>query len=376
LEFLKFEFKRLFSRPFTYIVLFIVPLIFALISSSFFRSFSESDLRIGIYTLDKSPLSKFTVGVIVSLFKGGTIKYVDENYEKELQSGNLNAVVVIPNDFTNSLFAGKKTMLKYIPSPVNTELSAAAYLVFKRMFEDLGGGPFFNPKVLREMYTASNVPAPALVTEKSIDFSQVFATSMIFIITMFIGLLIGAGLITRDKEIGILKQFTLSNFSILNYLIIKFFTTLILSFISGLLVYMYFLLKGFNMSTILVVLFIALNAIFYSSLGIFISSFSQNTLTSNLLGSTFSVFFLLINGPFVNLSEIPSFSRKFVELLPTFRSSYIIRSVQFFGKPTNMLKNESKFILLSITISILFLLISWGRLNFTLLPDRINKESK
>ncbi len=376
MEFLKFEFKRLFSRPFTYIVLFIVPLIFALISSSFFRSFGESDLRIGIYTLDKSPLSKFTVGVIVSLFKGGTIKYVDENYEKELQSGNLNAVVVIPEDFTNSLFTGKKTMLKYIPSPVNTELSTAAYLVFKRMFEDLGGGPFFNPKVLREMYTASNVPAPELVTEKSIDFSQVFATSMIFIITMFIGLLIGAGLIARDKEIGILKQFTLSNFSILNYLVIKFFATLILSFISGLFVYTYFLLKGFNMSPILVVLFIALNAIFYSSFGIFISSFSQNTLTSNLLGSAISMFFLLINGPFVNLSEIPSFFKKFVELLPTFRSSYIIRSVQFFGKPTNMLQNESKFILLSMAMSILFLLISLVRLNFTLLPDRINKESK
>ncbi len=376
MEFLKFEFKRLFSRPFTYIVLFIVPLIFALISSSFFYSFSESDLKIGIYTMDKSPLSKFTVGVIVSLFKGGTIKYVNENYEKELQSGNLNAVVVIPNDFTNSLFAGKKTMLKYIPSPVNTELSAAAYLVFKKMFEDLGGGPFFNPKVLKEMYTASNVPAPELVTEKSIDFSQVSATSMIFIITMFIGLLIGAGLITRDKEIGILKQLTLSNFSIFHYLIIKFSTALILSFISGVLVYIYFLLKGFNISPILVTSFILLNATFYSSLGIFISSLSQNTLTSNLLGSTISVFFLLINGPFVNLSEIPSFFRKFVELLPTFRSSYVIRTVQFFGKSTNMLKSESKFIILSITMSILFLLISWGRLNFTILPDRINKESK
>ncbi|MGC8901900.1 MAG: ABC transporter permease [Fervidobacterium sp.] len=371
---IKFEFKRIFSRPLTYMTLIAIPLIFVLFGILFFKSVSESELKIGVYSKDKSPLSRFTVGVVLSLFKGGTIGYVDENYEEELKNGNLNAVVVIPEDFTSSLFSGKKTKITYVPSPVNTEISAAAFLVFKKMFEDLSGGPFFNPKVLHEMYTAANVPAPELVTEKSLDFSQAFAPNMIFVVTMFLGIIVGTGIITRDREIGLLKQFALSKQSMLKYVLTKLIVVFSLSALSGLISYLFFAFTHFNVDPALIVLLIVFNALFYSSFALLLSSLFLNSSSANIVGAAFAILFLLSSGIFTQVSQLPNLLKELVTSSILFKSTYIIRSVQFLESSKGILVREFFFVAFSVVASIGLIFFTWLRMKFVFSPDKILKD--
>lgn len=369
MKLLYYEYKKLFSKPSTYVVLLFVPITFVLISSIFFSSVNTTELSIGIYSKDKSPLSKFTVGVVVSLFRGGTIKYVDEKYENSLKSGELNAVVVIPEDFTTSLFAGKKTTLKYIPSPVNTELAAAAYIVFKQMFEDLGGGPFFNPKVLREMYTASSVPAPELVTDKSLDFSQAFAPSIIFIVTMFVGIVIGSGLISYEKELGIFRQLALSKINIFSYFILKLLVLFSISTLSGIISYFIFYIFGLRTPFLHFLILVPINAIFYASFGLFISTLLPNSISSNITGSTFAILFLLSSGTLISINQISKLLKGLITSSIIYKSTYIIRNIQFFGENGNVTQLSFNLFVFSVISSVLMCLFSVFSLNIQFKPD-------
>lgn len=369
MKLLYYEYIKLFSKPSTYIVILFVPITFVLISSLFFSSVNTTELSIGVYSKDKSPLSKFTVGVVVSLFRGGTIKYVDENYEKLLKNGELNAVVLIPEDFTTSLFAGKKTTLKYIPSPVNTELAAAAYIVFKQMFEDLGGGPFFNPKVLREMYTASSVPAPELITDKSLDFSQAFAPSIIFIVTMFVGIVIGSGLISYEKEIGIFKPLALSKINVSFYFLLKFLVLFSISTVSGLISYMIFYIFGLKVPFSYFLLLLPINALFYSSLGLLISVILPNSLSSNIVGSTFAVLFLISSGSLISTNQLYKSLRFLITSSMIYKSTYIIRNIQFFGQNSDITRLIFDLSLFSFASSVLMFLFSIFFLKLQFKPD-------
>jgi len=360
-----FEFKRVFKRPSTYVVLFLVPVLFVILGSVFFNSFGATNLRIGVYSQDKSPLSKFTVGVVMSLFQGGTIQYVGSDFQKKLMDGELNAVVIIPSNFTISLFSARQTEIKYIPSPVDTQLSAAAYLVFQKLFEDLSGGPFFNPKVLQQMYTSSNVPAPKLVTEKELDFSQVFAPSLILIITMFAALMIGSGLIVYDKEQGLIQYYIVGGIDPVVYYLMKFFVVFFVSFLAGIVSYLIFFLSGFSVDFYAILVIIGLNAIFHSTLGLLISSFSKTSMVSNLFGTTLSVLLLFASGAITSVSSLPELGRKLLNFVPIYNSVYILRTLQLFSESTKLrellLRNASVVFFGSAIFMVISLLILVGQ---------------
>lgn len=355
---LKLEFKRIFSRPMTYVMLLALPVLFVLLGSVFFNSFGANNLKIGVYSEDKSPLSKFTVGVVMSLFHGQTIQYVGADYVEKLKSGELHAVVIIPRDFTTSLFSARQTQIKYVPSPVDTQLSAAAYLVFKKLFEDLSGGPFFNPKVLQQMYTSSNVPAPSLVTDREVNFSQVFAPSLMLLITMFAGMLIGAGSVVNDKERGLLLYCSLGKVKPLGYYFAKFTTTFVISFVAGLISYAIFFVNGFSVDWTMVLIIILINALFHTSLGITISVLSESSMTSNLISTIFSILLLFSSGSLTSVSSLPEFGKRILNVIPIYKSVYLLRMAQLFSRDSDFDILLAKNVLFSITGTSVFIALT------------------
>jgi len=352
------EFKRVISRPITYIVLLGLPILFISLGSVFFNSFGADSLKIGVYSEDKSPLSKFTVGIVMSLFHGGTIQYVGPDYVEKLKNGELNAVVIIPSDFTTSLFLARETEIRYVPSPVDTQLSAAAYLVFKKLFEDLSGGPFFNPKVLQQMYTSSSVPAPKLVTDKEVNFSQVFAPSLILLITMFAAMLIGAGSVANDKERGLFLYYSIGKIKPYHYYIAKFTTTFLISFVAGSISYFGFLINGFSMNILVILTIILSNALFHTALGIAISAFSQNTMSSNLIAAILGVLLLFSSGSLMSVSSLPEIGKKILNVIPIYKSVYLLRIAQLFSAEGDFKVLIVKNLLLSIIGASIFVALS------------------
>ncbi|MEJ5257256.1 MAG: ABC transporter permease [Fervidobacterium sp.] len=359
MQFIKYELKRIFVKPSTYIVLFVIPVLFVLIGGIFFNSLASSNLKVGVYSEDKSPLSKFTVGVVMSLFRGGTIQYVGKDYLELLKKGELHAVVVIPNGFTNGLFTGRQTEIKYIPSPVDTQLSAAAYLVFQKMFEDLSGGPFFNPKVLQQMYTSSSVPAPKLVTENDLDFDRVFAPSLILLITMFVALMIGASTFVGDKETKFIRVISVGKARFSQYFLSKFLVTVAISCISGLVAYLVFLPSDMSVSVNDVLVLILFTSLFHSALGIFVSSLSRNYLISNLLGTALSILLIFSSGILTSISSLPRFVRNMLNFVPIYNSVYLLRLEQLFGAGSVNMQMFLKNSAVITTLTCGFLIVSF-----------------
>lgn len=369
LKLLKLEFRRFLRRPSTYLAITIMPLVLITLGGLFFKSLGAQNLRIGVYSRDRSPLSKFTVGVVMSLFQGGTVSYVGEDYEQKLMSGEYHAVVIIPEDFTSSLFSAKRTKLYYVPSPVDTHLSAAAFLVFKKLFDDLGGGPFFNPQVLRQMYVSKSVPAPELITEKGLDFSQVFAPALIFLSIMFAGIVIGSGVMVRDREENLTTHYALANSSPLIILLLKLLPTFVLSASAGFASFGLFAALGLRIKTSIVALLVLNNAIFYSMLGLLISTLSKSSLTAYLLSSTLSFLFLLSSGALTPISSLPVSLRKVVKLLPSTTAVYLTRVMQFFGERdvSNLSQANSIF---TWTLSVIMALVIILKLRVEQLPSK------
>ncbi len=368
MKYVKFDLKRIFSRPSTYFILFLAPIIFVVVGSVFFNSLGATDLKIGVYSMDRSPLSKFTVGVVMSLFQGSTLKYVGPDYMEELKNGELQAVVVIPDGFTTGLFSGKQTQIKYVPSPVDTHVAAASYMVFRRLFEDLSGGPFFNPKVLQQMYASTSVPAPKLVTERTLDFTQAFAPSLIFIITMFVSIMIGSGLVVYDREKNLFKLFSLSNMNTFQYAFSKIFSVFVVSVISGVVAYLMFLITGFQINALEVILLIIVTALFHSALGILISALSTNSFVSNLLGASVSLILLLTSGALTPISSLPKILKEIVSFFPIYSAVYSTRLLQFFPSSNDNVSQIAMTSSISLVGFVVLFILSALIVNRTFMP--------
>lgn len=326
----RFELVRIFSKISTYLVLFVAPLIFATIGGVFFNTVASNNLRIGVHNLDKTPLAKFTVGVVMSLFQGGTVSYVGEDYESKLRSGELHAVVIIPKNFSKALFAGEKTELRYVPSPVDTHMSVAAYIVFRKLFEDLGGGPFFNPRVLQQMYVSQSVPAPELIADSELNFSQAFGPSLILITVMLVSLITAAGSVTEDKERRLFQVYALGNVGAFRYIVPKFLASSLVAMGSGIVAFVVFQTLGFRADPYSIVGLIVVNSVFHTSLGLLISVLSQNSVTSNVVSYGLGFLLFIASGALTSVTSLPEFLKTVVRALPVHDAIYILRLGQFF----------------------------------------------
>lgn len=81
------EVNRVFKNKLSFLIMFLVPIVVVFLTLIMFNSFSVLNTKIGILNLDDDPLSRFTVGTVMSLFRGGTISYVGPNYQSKLLSG-------------------------------------------------------------------------------------------------------------------------------------------------------------------------------------------------------------------------------------------------------------------------------------------------
>ncbi len=323
-----YEILRIVQKPINLVVLLLLPIVLAIIGNYFFSSLAGTELKIGVFSEDRSPLSKLTVGVVMSLFQGGTIAYTDENYKERLNSGEFHAVVIIPKNFTSNLFSAKPTEIKFVPSPVDLQFSAAAYIVLQKLFEDLSGGPFFNPKVLGLMYTSSSVPAPTLVTSNNLDFASVFGLPVVLLTTMFIALFLGTYVVSHDRSVGFTKIFAISKYDEITYFSIKFLTINIIASTSGIIALILITLITNSVPFYLTLSMIFFVSLIHSAIGLIISSFSKSSIQSIAYGIGVGLFFFLGSGALTPNSTLPVFLTKIVRFMPISMSILNLRLYQ------------------------------------------------
>jgi len=358
IAFAGFEIKRMVKRPSSAILMFLIPLAVVVISLLFFNSFNLSNIKLGILNLDKDPLSRFTVGIVMSLFKGQTLFDVGSNYKDELLEGRYHAVIIIPKNFSSDLYDAKRTEIGFVPSPVDIQLSATIYQVFNSMFEDLEGSPFFNPKVLGYLFAGQGYPAPRLVmkeNEEILSVSSLIAPVTLFLSAAVIVLAIGVNNTVEDREIGLLEQYTHMNLSAVEYISGKVIALSLIGVIESLGAYVLLLLFGVKVPLLTLLILSSASAVFHSSLGLFVSSCAPSIKVGSIAGTGLVVLSFFLSGVIVPISVLPNFLKKLSNISPLFLANLAVRKQEIYGiSPTH----EFTFVILAALVMFAIALFS------------------
>lgn len=353
------ELKRILNKPINIVLIVLLPLIITIASIIFFNGFGITYVKLGVYNLDNSPLSQFTIKLVMSFFKGGTLTYVDKDYTKLLEKGELNAVLIIPSNFTDALYKGQKVHIDFIPSPVDLQLSVGIFNVLNSIFNDLSGSPFFDPKVLRYLFVGEGSPAPDFVPKTknfSTKFGDLFSPAILFLSVVFLLLSIGVLSIVNDRELGLISIFKVNNEKWYKYITIKFLVLFIIGFIVSFVVFIGGYFFGIKIPLNVFLPLATLGVIFHSSLALILSTISPNKTVANILSISFAMFFFFTSGSITPVSTLPKFMFKLASLTPVYKLTYAIRNYQLNGVSIN---SELKYLMfLSIVFFILMVLIS------------------
>lgn len=352
------DLKRIFKNRLSILTIIMVPVLVILLTTILFNSYSLFRARIGIVNQDSDPLSRFTVGIVMSLFKGSTISYAGSDYENRLMNGEYNAIVIIPKDFSKDLYAAKQTTISFIPSPVDLQVSSIMYQLFKSMFEDLQGSPFFDPQVIRYLFASSGYPAPKLVMsekEELLSFKSLLTPIAIFLSAAFVVIALSSGSTVSEKESGLIDIYLSTNLSHISYTVSKIFSYTILGIIESLIACILFILLKVHLPVGLLTILIILNSFFHACVGIILSYLATNTQTANLFGLSVVVISFFLSGMIVPISSMPNIVQTVSKYFPLFLTNYILRKTQIYGLFS---MNEIKVMLICSMIVFFLALIS------------------
>ena len=328
------DLKRIFKNRLSLFTIITVPLLVILLTTILFNSYSLFRARIGIVNQDTDPLSRFTVGIVMSLFKGSTISYAGPDYEKRLLNGEYNAIVVIPRDFSKDLYAARQTTMTFIPSPIDLQVSSIMYQLFRSMFEDLQGSPFFDPQVIRYLFASPGYPAPKLIMsekEELLSFKSLLTPIAIFLSAAFVVLALSCGSIVNEKENGLIDIYLSSNLNHMSYTISKIFSYTILGIIESFIAFVLFIFLKVHLPVGLLILLIFLNSFFHACVGVLLSYSAGSTQTASLFGLSVVVVSFFLSGMIVPISSMPQSVQTIAKYFPLFLVNYTLRKTQIYG---------------------------------------------
>ncbi|ABV33030.1 ABC transporter permease [Pseudothermotoga lettingae] len=327
------EVNRVFKNKLSFLIMFLVPIVVVFLTLIMFNSFSVLNTKIGILNLDDDPLSRFTVGTVMSLFRGGTISYVGPNYQSKLLSGEYSAIVIIPKDFSKNLYAAKQTTLSFIPSPVDLQVSTIVYRLFNSMFEDLQGSPFFDPQVMKYLFTSPGYPAPKLILpekEKLMSFESLLTPIAIFLSAAFVIIAISCSSTTLDRQIKLTDMYMTYNLSGFLYIAAKVIAYSLIGMVESAIACLIFVSIGVYLPVGLLIFLTFMNSFFHASFGVMLSCITDNLQIASLLGVGTIIVSFFLSGMVVPISSMPEIVQTISKYSPLFSVNYVLRKSQIY----------------------------------------------
>ena len=349
------EISKLVRKPSVIIILVIAPILIASVGSLMYANYGISNIKLGFVNKNKDPIGNLTVKLIVSFFRGGSIIELNkENYEKALLDGKVQAVIIIPDDFTKKIYAKQQSQLYFIPSPYDLQIAAGIYMVAKSLFNDLEGSMFFDPKVLRYFFVGKGYPAPNIISEgkEPLTLNSVMTPAVVFLSGILVAITLSTMSIVEEREARMFSIYKISN---VNYASFAFSVTCayaILGVFESLIAYIaYHHLTNGTIDIKILFPLIILSNLFYSYVGFIISSVSPNKGVNVLLMAGTLVFVFIASGSLVPLMSMPEWLQNLIEKTVIFNTTLAVRKVQIFDSVS--ISEQIKNILYSTSIAAL-----------------------
>jgi ABC-2 type transport system permease protein len=338
------ELKRILKKRSSLMMIIASPVLVVLISLLFMQGYNLQTMKLGIYNEDNSIWSSLVMRFVGTILRQENIVKVDQNYEELLKEGKLNAVIVIPKGFAAKLYSKQPTQMIFIPSPIDLHLSAAIYNVLDSVLADFQGSAFFDPKVLRYIFTESDYPVPRLTLKNSeLRFSDLISPFVVFFTAILITVSLASVSTFLDREKNLHEMFLVYNLPAWKYACGKILAYTVIGVSVSFIAYaLTAILIGDSLGFFVTSVLILLNALLHTSVGFLVSSISPDKSLANILGVSVIGISLFSSGFAIPISNLPDILRRIAMSTPVFRTMYALRVYQL----EHTVDNRSIFVVL------------------------------
>jgi ABC-2 type transport system permease protein len=338
------ELKRILKKRSSLMMIIASPVLVVLISLLFMQGYNLQTMKLGIYNEDNSIWSSLVMRFVGTILRQENIVKVDQNYEELLKEGKLNAVIVIPKGFAAKLYSKQPTQMIFISSPIDLHLAAAIYNVLDSVLADFQGSAFFDPKVLRYIFTESDYPVPRLTLKNSeLRFSDLISPFVVFFTAILITVSLASVSTFLDREKNLHEMFLVYNLPAWKYACGKILAYTVIGVSVSFIAYtLTAILIGDSLGFFITSVLILLNALLHTSVGFLVSSISPDKSLANILGVSVIGISLFSSGFAIPISNLPDILRRIAMSTPVFRTMYALRVYQL----EHTVDNRSIFVVL------------------------------
>ena len=309
------------------------PLLFVFVFCGILGRSTEFKLNVALITQDSGPMvdqfiQSLKKGKIFKIREGLSLKEARNKVEK----GEIDAVLVIPKNFSASLFTSGASLTVYYDK-ARTQNAQIISSVFQKLALEI------SKKTLGLKRFPVEVNLKGIEKKRSIEnasYSAFFIPGALAIALMSMGLFTVGGGIPREREKGLLRKFATTPLRKLYYGLAFMFQSAIVALVQaviiigiGALVFkVNFIIQPLELIVILI-----LGGVAFASLGFLIGSIAKTSKASEGLINVFYFPMMFLSPVFFPAGLLPSVVRKISAVLPSTYLVNVLRKSLIMGSP-------------------------------------------
>jgi len=362
------------------LVAFIIMPIFMMVMTGYIFP-SENSLKnisLGMIENDKGNISQSIITVLEKMKLGDKNNNVFllydfdnlENAKEELKKGNLDAILIIPEDFSSAMEKGQQGVLTLIIDQSNPQISSMLTGIIERIIDGLASkvaieklvGMVATRPATDKLAPPSSTIAPSIQSQPNsqalikpfiikteglvpgkqnyFQFMAPGIIAMVVVMAVMIGL---AASISREKELGTLDGILVAPIPRLCIILGKALSQTTRGLLQGSIVLLLSIfLFGVKIygSIPLVVLLLFLGVFSFIGLGILISAIAAEQETTMMIMMTLTFPMIFLSGVFFPIEQMPGFMQVISRILPLTYAVEALRKVIILGAGISSLGKE------------------------------------
>ena len=330
------------------VMLVLMPLFMMLMIGFIFPSNSSiSDTPIAIANNDPGSLgTSFVQQLEIINNKTGMMKLSTatnfEGIKTKLQNSEVNGGIIIPENFSSNILAGKQGEIIVVIDQSNPQMSLTIESVLSKTVAMMGEQTAIHN--LNVTYQVSMTRASSMVTPYNVQFKGIVPGEPNYfqfvapgIIAMVVMMALMTGLphaISYEKDMGTLDGMLAAPISRLSIILGKVMAQTVRGMIQGFIILLLaMVLFGVVIEgNILLVIFLILLTVFsFVGLGILITSFTDKEETATMVMMTLMFPMMFLSGVFFPLQQMPWYMQGIAKFLPLTYATTALRKVMVLG---------------------------------------------
>jgi ABC-2 type transport system permease protein len=269
-----------------------------------------------------------------------------------VQRGELSGGIVIPSNFSQSIYNGQQGTVIIVTDQSNPQISATIQSVLTSVFDEMGTimaqqqvqtmNPALNATTALAIVKPLNVQTQGVVpgNPSYFDFIAPGIMAMTVMMSVMTGLPVA---ISQEKEIGTMDGMMVAPVNRLSILLGKTLAQTARGLIQGLIILALAIgIFGVTIqgSLLLVFALLLLGVFSFVGLGIVITSFTKDQETAQMLMMTVMFPMMFLSGVFFPIQQMPAFMQTISSFLPLTYASNALRKVMVLGADVPQISTE------------------------------------